>query len=85
MIIEDIAGNPSGGTRTNSLTEDGRTLAGYMTVNLSGSYTIAQKKWGFSDWKAFAIIKNLFNDPYQEKYGFPEPGITFRLGSKASF
>ena len=85
LIIEDAAGNPSGGTRANSLTEAGRTLAGYAKLDLSSSYIIAQNKWGMRDWKAFAVIENLLDDQYQEKYGLPTPGINFRLGSSARF
>lgn len=85
LIIEDTAGNPSGGTRANSLTEEGRTLAGYAKLDLSSTYTLTENKWGMEDWKVFVVIENLLDDQYQEKYGLPAPGISFKLGSSARF
>ncbi len=85
LIIVDADGNPSGGTLTNSTTEEGRKLAGYAKLDLSVSYMIAKNQWGLSDWKFFGVIENLLDDQYQEKFGLPAPGINFRLGSEARF
>ena len=59
--------------------------AGYMKVNLSGSYEIARKSHHIDTFRIFTRIENLFDKEYQEVRGYPSPGMMFWVGLEAAF
>jgi outer membrane receptor protein involved in Fe transport len=61
------------------------TLPGYVKVDLSSSYEILRDKLAMKSGRLYFKIENLLDDSYQEKFGFPAPGITFLAGAKATF
>lgn len=63
----------------------GGTLNRYVKVDLAASYEILEDRRLLKNWKASFKIENLLDDSYQEKFGFPAPGITFLAGSQATF
>jgi outer membrane receptor for ferrienterochelin and colicin len=85
VIFIDPDGRIQGGSFANALTENGRTLSGYVKVDLAATYNIVNNRWHLKNWKVFGKVENLLDDQYQEKFGFPAPGITFLLGSQAIF
>ena len=85
FIFIDPNGIPQGGSLANALTNQGRTLSGYVKLDFSASYRIAERRWGFQNWRVYGKIENLLDESYQEKFGFPAPGITFLLGTQAVF
>lgn len=63
----------------------GGTLPGYVKVDLAASYDLLKDRRPLEDWRLYFKIENLLDDSYQEKFGFPAPGITFLAGTKAVF
>ncbi|HEX5037536.1 MAG TPA: TonB-dependent receptor [bacterium] len=61
------------------------TIPGYVKVDLSSSYEILRDKLAMKSGRLYFKIENLLDDSYQEKFGFPAPGITFLAGAKATF
>lgn len=61
------------------------TVGSYVKVDLGASYIILKERGPLKDWKAYFKIENLLDCNYQEKFGFPAPGITFLAGSQATF
>jgi len=51
----------------------------YTRVDLAGSYTINEH------FQLFSRIENLFNEHYQETYGYDAAGISAFGGVKLSF
>ncbi len=51
------------------------TLDDYITVNLSGHYNLNDR------WQLFGRIDNLFDEQYQEVFGFGTPGISGYAGA----
>ncbi|MFO1519494.1 MAG: TonB-dependent receptor [bacterium] len=85
LVFIDSNGVPEGGSIAAGLTEKGRTLGGYFKVDFAANYHIAKNRWHMKDWKVYGKVLNLLNAQYQEKFGFPAPGITFLLGTQATF
>jgi len=71
--------DPAGNTSASGI------LPGYVKVDLSASYDLMRDRGALEQWKLYFKIENLFDDSYQEKFGFPAPGITFLAGTKATF
>jgi vitamin B12 transporter len=55
------------------------TLPSYFLVNLRASYQVN------SQVKVFARVDNLFNQWYEEEYGYSTPGLSVYGGTKVSF
>jgi vitamin B12 transporter len=58
---------------------NGVTLPSYFLVNLRASYQVN------SQVKLFARVDNLFNQWYEDAYGFSTPGLSIYGGTKISF
>lgn len=84
VIFIDTSGTPEGGSLAAAQTEAGRTLGGYTKLDLALQYDLPHPS-PLSEWKIFGKVENLLNRHYQEKFGFPAPGITFFAGSQAKF
>ena len=63
----------------------GGSLAGYVKLDLAAQYRFLKDRWHLKEWTIFGKIENLLDDAYQEKFGFPAPGITFLAGTQAAF
>ena len=58
---------------------------GYTKVDLSASYDIGKVYGDLGSLQAFARVDNLFDEDYQEVYGYPALGINFLMGLKVKF
>jgi vitamin B12 transporter len=61
------------------------TLPGYTKVDLAASYAVAQHIWGLRSIRVQGKIENLFDDDYEEAFGFSAPGIRVRGGIAVHF
>ncbi len=61
------------------------TVSGYVKVDLAASYEVLRNRLAMKSGRVYCKVENLLDDAYQEKFGFPAPGITFLVGAKASF
>ncbi|HSA58656.1 MAG TPA: TonB-dependent receptor [bacterium] len=61
------------------------TVPGYVKVDLAASYEIFRDRLAMKSGRVYVKLENLLDDRYEEKFGFPAPGITFLAGAKASF
>ncbi len=89
-LIPNIISTSSGDIPVTFIDPNGNTsasgvLPGYVKVDLAGSYDLMKNRRPLEDWKLYFKIENLLNRSYQEKFGFPAPGITFLAGTKAIF
>ena len=73
MTFVDWQGNVSSGK-----------LDGYVKLDLAGRYTF-KLKTVLKELTLFTSIENILNRSYQEKFGFPEPGINFLSGLSGKF
>jgi vitamin B12 transporter len=55
------------------------TLSEYFLVNLRASFQVDDHV------KLFARVDNLFNQSYEQAYGYGTPGLSVYAGTKASF
>ena len=85
FIFLDLNGVPEGGSFAAAATPQGRTLGAYTTTHIAATYNIAKDRWHLKNWKVYGKVMNLFNSHYQQKFGFFEPGITFLMGTQATF
>ena len=60
------------------------TASGYATVDLAASYLLLKDRLHLRELTAFGKILNLFDEQYEQIFGFSAPGITFLLGLKGS-
>jgi len=60
------------------------TNPGYTTVDLAASYRLLKDRLHLRELTAFGKILNLFDEKYEQVFGFSAPGITFLLGLKGS-
>ena len=67
------------GRRVNYWWPENKMVKPYTRVDLAGSYTINEH------FQLFSRIENLFNEHYQETYGYDTPGISAFGGVKLSF
>ena len=51
------------------------TLENFVTVNLSGSYQLSEA------WQFFFRAENLFDEDYEEVFGFETPGVSGYFGA----
>jgi vitamin B12 transporter len=56
------------------------TLDDYFVVDLASSYTFNLNHRYFKDFKIFGKIQNLFDENYEESFGFSPPEPSFRVG-----
>ena len=60
------------------------TNPGYTTVDLAASYLLLKDRLHLRELTAFGKILNLFDEKYEQVFGFSAPRITFLLGLKGS-
>ena len=60
------------------------TLPSYTTVDVAASYLLLRDRLHLRELTAFGKILNLFDEKYEQIFGFSAPGITFLLGLKGS-
>lgn len=60
------------------------TLPGYTTVDVAASYLLLRDRLHLRELTAFGKILNLFDEGYEQVFGFSAPRITFLLGLKGS-
>ena len=60
------------------------TNPGYTTVDLVASYRLLKDRLHLRELTAFGKILNLFDEKYEQVFGFSSPGTTFLLGLKGS-
>jgi vitamin B12 transporter len=60
------------------------TAKGYATVDVAASYRLLKDRYHLRELTAFGKILNLFDEKYEQIFGFSAPGITFLLGLKGS-
>ncbi len=56
------------------------TLDDYFVVDLATSYTFNLNNRYLKDFKIFGKVQNLFDENYEEAFGFSAPDPSFRLG-----
>jgi vitamin B12 transporter len=56
------------------------TLNDYFIVDLATSYTVNLNQRYVKDFKIFGKIQNLFDEKYEESFGFSAPDPSFQLG-----
>ena len=61
------------------------TVGSYVKLNFAASYTFLKDYGPLNNLKTYLRIDNLLDRDYQEKFGFPAPGITVRGGATATF
>jgi vitamin B12 transporter len=60
------------------------TGEGYRTVDIAASYALLKDARHLRELTLFGKIQNLFDDDYQQVYGFSTPGITALFGLKGT-
>ena len=60
------------------------TAEGYKTVDLAASYTLLKDPLHLQELTLFGKIQNLFDNDFQQVYGFSTPGITALFGLKGT-
>jgi len=60
------------------------TAEGYATVDLAASYLLPKDWHHLRELTIFGKILNLFDEKYEQVFGFSAPGTTFLLGLKGS-
>jgi vitamin B12 transporter len=60
------------------------TNPGYTTVDLAASYRLLTDRYHLRDLTLFGKILNLFDEDYEQVFGFSAPGTTFLLGLRGS-
>jgi vitamin B12 transporter len=56
------------------------TLDEYFIVDLATSYTFNLNQRYIKDFKIFGKVENLFDEHYEEAFGFSPPDPSFRIG-----
>jgi vitamin B12 transporter len=60
------------------------TNPGYTTVDVAASYLLLKDRYRLRELTLFGKILNLFDEKYEQVFGFSSPGTTFLLGLKGS-
>ncbi len=60
------------------------TLPAYTTVDLAASYLLLKDRIHLRELTLFGKVKNLFDEGYQQVFGFSAPRTTFLVGLKGS-
>lgn len=61
------------------------TLGGYTKADLALSYRLWENRWGFHSFEIMGRAQNLFDENYEEVFGFSTAGANFLLGFRAEF
>lgn len=60
-------------------------LDGYTRVDLAVAYRLFENRWGIRALTVEGRAKNLFDEDYEEVFGFASAGATFLVGFQAEF
>jgi len=60
-------------------------LSGFVKGDLALSYIVLENRWGLRALAIESLVQNLFNQNYEEVFGFSAAGINFKLGFRAEF
>jgi vitamin B12 transporter len=60
-------------------------LSGYVKGDLALSYRVLENRWGLHVLTLESVVQNLFDQDYEEAFGFSTAGINFLLGFRAEF
>ncbi len=60
------------------------TLPGYTTVDVAFAYLLLKDRLHLRELSMFGKVQNLFDEGFQQTFGFSAPRITFLLGVKGS-
>jgi vitamin B12 transporter len=60
-------------------------LSGYTKADLALSYRILENRWGLHSLTIESLVQNLFDQDYEEVFGFSAIGANFLLGFRAEF
>jgi vitamin B12 transporter len=60
-------------------------LSGYTKADLALSYRLFQNRWGMRALTLEGLVQNLFDQDYEEVFGFSTAGANFLLGFRAEF
>ena len=60
-------------------------LSGYGRVDLALSYRLFENQWGLRSLTVEGKARNLFDEDYEEVFGFSTAGATFLVGFRAEF
>lgn len=60
-------------------------LSGYTKADLALSYRVLENRWGMRSLTIESLVQNLFDQDYEEVFGFSTAGATFTLGFRAEF
>lgn len=60
------------------------TAQGYATVDLAASYTVLKDALHLQELTLFGRIQNLFDNDYQQVFGYSAPGMTALFGLKGT-
>lgn len=61
------------------------TLDGYTKVDLALAYRLLENAWGLHALTLTAKVHNLFDEQYEEAFGFSSAGANFLVGFQAEF
>lgn len=61
------------------------TLKGYTRTDLALSYRLWENRWGMRSLALTAKVQNLFDEDYEEVFGFSASGANFLVGFVAEF
>ncbi|MCS6927136.1 MAG: TonB-dependent receptor, partial [Candidatus Binatia bacterium] len=60
-------------------------LSGYVKGDLALSYRVLENRWGLRALSLESLVQNLFDQDYEEVFGFSTARINFLLGFRAEF
>ena len=60
-------------------------LGGYTRADLAVAYRLFENRWGIRALVLEGQAKNLFDEDYEEVFGFSSAGATFLVGFRAEF
>ncbi len=59
--------------------------SGFTRVDLALAYRLLENRWGLRALTLEGRARNLFDEDYEEVFGFSTPGATFLVGFRAEF
>ena len=60
-------------------------LGGYTRADLAVAYRLFENRWGIRAFTLEGQARNLFDEDYEEVFGFSSAGATFLVGFRAEF
>lgn len=60
-------------------------VSGYTKADLALSYRVLENQWGMRSLTIESLVQNLFDQDYEEVFGFSTIGANFLLGFRAEF